>query len=265
MKTLPTITSTDNKYFQMFKSLNDSRGLKKEKTFLVSGAKLVTEFIHKDPLAIKAIISTESLKHFFDKDHSVYPLTAALSLILNLKNLQHFQFSKSLFNEIDGLGTHAPLLWVDQKGIPTWDPNLHFTGLEVLCPLSDPQNLGAVIRSAWAFGASKIILFQESANPFLPKCWKSSAGAVWDMPIEKGPSLKDLKTHCIALDMDGENIWDFSWNKNVRLLLGEEGQGIPIHLKTSIQKIKLPMVHPIDSLNVAVTASIAMALYNNYS
>lgn len=289
MKTIPLITSTENKYYQLFKSLNESKFLKKEKSFLVSGSKLVVEFIKKDPMAIKAVLSTEEQNPFLGhnntdanshslNDKNNFPNSNSISnnpnsnsvskynthelfgLIQNIKHLQYFQLSKNLMKDIDSLGTHSPMLWVDQKEIPEWNPHEYFEGLELICPLGDPQNLGAVIRSGWALGASRVVLLQESANPFLPKCWKSSAGTIWDMPLVKGPSINELKVPLYALDMQGENLEKFQWPRHTRLLLGEEGQGLPSHLDVS--KISIPMKNNVESLNVAVAASLAIATYS---
>lgn len=261
MKTFPLITSTENKYYQLFRNLNESKYLKKEKSFLVSGSKLVAEFIRKDPMSIKGVLSTEEQNPFLlDSQEN---LNQPFSLIEKIKHLEHFQFSKKLMNDIDTLGTHAPLLWVEQKEIPTWDASQKFNGLELFCPLGDPQNLGAVIRSGWALGAARVVLLQESANPFLPKCWKASAGTIWDMPLVKGPSLNELTIPMLGLDMKGSDIWDFKWPAHSRLLLGEEGQGLPKNL--DLTRISINMQNNVESLNVAVAASLAISQFTHFS
>jgi TrmH family RNA methyltransferase len=160
---------------------------------------------------------------------------------------------------VDVLGTHHPLLVAKQKPILIWNPEESFNGLEVLCPLSDPQNLGSLARSAWALGADRIVLLKEAAHPFLPKTWKASAGNIWDIPLYSGPSLHELKNEVIALDMHGENLWNFKWPKTSRLLLGEEGQGVPKNI--SLIKVSVPMKVGVESLNVAVAGALAINHY----
>lgn len=241
------ISSTDNSYFKLFKSLTESKGLKKEKKFLVSGLKLVNEFIKKNSESIEAIL-------FDEKKHVEDVRTLAAN-----SNHNVYYFSPELFRQIDVLGTHEPLLVAKQKNILTWNPDEKFSGLEVLCPLSDPQNLGSLARSAWALGADRIVLLKEAAHPFLPKTWKASAGTIWDIPLYAGPSLHELKTEVIALDMDGEKLWNFKWPSTSRLLLGEEGQGIPNGI--SPIKISIPMRTGVESLNVSVAGALAINHY----
>ena len=64
----------------------------------------------------------------------------------------------------------------------------------------------------------------------------------------------------VALDLTGQNMNDFKWNKNIRLLIGEEGPGIDLTIeqKKKMQFILIPMSSDIESLNATVSASIAM-------
>ena len=86
--------------------------------------------------------------------------------------------SPELFKELDVLGTKSPLLILSFKDFVVKDMNLEPKGLELVCPLGDPRNLGALVRSASAFTVREIILTKESTHPFLPHSVKASAGSV---------------------------------------------------------------------------------------
>jgi TrmH family RNA methyltransferase len=140
-----------------------------------------------------------------------------------------------------------------------WTEESPTEGLEVLAGLGEPSNLGALIRNCEAFGAS-LVLLKECAFPFHPKVIRASSGSVFRVKITQGPSILDLKENLIALDKEGLNIKDFAWPQNARLLVGEEGRGIPEGLKSSTN-IQIPMSGRVESLNAVAATSIALFHY----
>jgi TrmH family RNA methyltransferase len=129
-------------------------------------------------------------------------------------------------------------------------------GIEVVMPVGDPGNLGALIRSCEAFAVPRAILTQEAAHPLLPKAVKASAGSVLRLPMLHGPALFEFPDSCIALDTDGTPLDDFDWPANGLLVVGEEGPGFSA--KKFKRRIRVPTQN-VESLNVVVAASIALA------
>ncbi len=79
-------------------------------------------------------------------------------------------------------------------------------GCTVFVPFQDPENVGAVIRSAAAFGAARVVLLREAAHPFLPRASRAAGPAVFQVPLQAGPALAELRVEnapLIALDMTG--------------------------------------------------------------
>ncbi len=244
MRTLE-IGSKDNPTFRKLKQLLTSKGIKDEKSFFLMGEKLIEEFLQKPQpdFKIKNVVTFEGQE---------LPL---LDSQIKLK--------KELFNELDVLGTHYPMLVLEHKDLNEFNFQEQPVGLEVISPLGDPKNLGALARSALAFGASKLILTHDSCHPFLPHTIKSSAGAILNLPVYLGKiKLNQIPMvgFNVALDLEGEKIRDFKWNKNLRLFIGEEGPGIDLtpDQKRKIQFVSIPMNSMIESLNATVSASIAM-------
>lgn len=244
MRTLE-IGSKDNPTFRNLKHLLTSKGIKDEKSFFFMGEKLIQEFLAKPnpQFKIKNVVSFEGME---------LPL---LSSQIKLK--------KELFNELDILGTHYPLLILEYKSFEEFNFQEQPVGLEIVSPLGDPKNLGALTRSAVAFGASKIILTHDSCHPYLPHAIKASAGAMLNISVRTTP----LKTNQIpivganiALDMNGKNLTEVQWPKNLRLLIGEEGPGLDITVDQAkkIQMCTIPMENNVESLNATVSASLAM-------
>lgn len=239
------ITSSANAIFKNFSSLNKSKGIKDEGLFILSGKDLIAEFLKNPTLEIEAELITGDLK----------------PLVRDTK-VKRYHLSTNLFKELDTLGTHSNLLVLKTPEIQDWKTSNPIRGMHLIVPLGDPTNLGALARSAEAFGASALILLREAANPFLPKAIKSSAGSLLRIPLLKGPSIHDVDNaklkNLVALDLNGIKLSDHKWHKDSYLLVGEEGSGLP-SMKT-VQRLTIP-TQGVESLNATVATSIALYSY----
>ncbi|MGZ3723440.1 MAG: TrmH family RNA methyltransferase [Bdellovibrionales bacterium] len=236
------IASAQNAKFKIWASLLESRGIKKAGRALISGRKLVQEFLEQNPAAAKEVLFPPKAEPF-----DVPPQINAYSL------------TSPLFKELDVMGTKAPLLVVQTPELKSWTPGAP-QGLELIVALSDPGNLGALLRSAEAFGVSRVILTEECSSPFLPKAIRASSGASFRLPILQTGSLADVEASpAFSLNMEGESLEKFSWPKDLYLILGEEGRGIPKSLAAT--SISIPMKGKVESLNAMAAASIALYSY----
>lgn len=274
MNMIKEISSTQNEVFKYWKTLLKSKGLKEGKHFLLSGAKLVEEILQDpqwknqiDHIVLPPLRSSSSSSSGSgsgsgsekSKPQSTQkPLLPVLSQILNGAHSSYkiTRLSQPLFEELDVLGTKSPLLILPQPKMEICSLAEAPQKLELLVPFGDPQNLGALIRTAYAFGASKVILLKEAAHPLLPKSIKASSGAVLKMPLAFGPSIQEIAAPAVAMDLKGTPLNDKKWPTHLRLLLGEEGVGIPTGFQG--ERMTLTMTNPIESLNAAVAAGIAI-------
>ena len=241
-----TIDSAQNATFKKLLSLTTAKGLKKEGMFLLSGESLVREFLKSPNLKIHYEIVTAKQKSL------VKPSDTGAKII---------QLPALLFDQINVVGTGFNILVLQQPSIEKLEAaelkNYKPNGMELVAPIGDPGNLGALVRSAEAFGVTRVLLTEEAAHPFLPKAVKSSAGSVLRMPMARGPALDKFPASCIALDMGGTPIDSFEWPKNAMLVVGEEGKGLgDAKFK---QTISIP-TRGVESLNAVVAASVALAL-----
>lgn len=251
-----TIESSTNATFKRLKTLLTGKGIRAEKECLLSGNKLVLEKA-KTGSGVKALIFPSS----FDlKGPAGSELLHALSSQKN--EWFEIEIGTTIFRELDELGTHQPILLLDAPDIPVFETlGAKPKGVELVCPFGDPQNLGAVARSAKAFGVTHMILTQETANPFLPKSLKASAGALLDIRISKSPlNLRDTmdglsSQPLFGLDLEGEDMTQWKAPKDLYLALGEEGQGLP-HV-AGLTRISIP-TNGVESLNAAVASSLAI-------
>jgi TrmH family RNA methyltransferase len=236
-----TIESAQNETFKKLLSLTSSKGLKDEGLFLLSGEKLIREFLKNSRLKVVYEIVGPGQK----------PLTQGIKLL---------ELAGFLFSRLDVLGTHFNILVLEQPHMPdlTAADMASYTpgSIEVAAAIGDPGNLGALIRSCEAFAVSRLILSREAAHPFLPKSVKASAGSVLRVPMARGPALAEFPRTCIALDQNGTSIDAFAWPERGILLLGEEGPGFSSAEFPT--RVRIPTTG-VESLNVVVAASIALS------
>jgi TrmH family RNA methyltransferase len=149
-----------------------------------------------------------------------------------------------------------PIELLSAQQIGSYEPD----DIEVVIPVGDPGNLGALLRSCEAFGIKRVILTQEAAHPFLPKTVKASAGSVLRLDILRGPPLTEFPASCIALDLDGTPVKEFKWPAKGLLVVGEEGRGLGAGHRFE-RRIYIP-TEGVESLNAVVAASVALAMRN---
>ena len=131
--------------------------------------------------------------------------------------------------------------------------------------IQDPQNLGALIRSAWVLGVQGLILPRHRSSPLNETVAKCSAGAMESLPVACVSNLKQateiLKKKdfwIVGVDMAGDrSCHEFDFNTPVALVIGGEEKGIrPILKKTCDFTVSIPMAGELDSLNAATAAAI---------
>lgn len=125
----------------------------------------------------------------------------------------------------------------------------------------DPGNVGAVLRSAQAFGASCVALGPGSADPFSPKAVRASMGAVFAVPLARSGSVEDLPGERIALVAGaGTPLAEMppaGDARSITLLIGAEREGLPDEIAAHAHYIAhIPI--KTHSLNAAMAATVAL-------
>lgn len=131
----------------------------------------------------------------------------------------------------------------------------------LLDQLSDVRNFGAIIRTAECTGVNGIIIQKKGGAPVNGDTIKTSAGAVFKIPICKVDHIKDAVFYMqasgikviAATEKTTNTIYDVSFKEPCAIIMGSEGRGInPSTLKVVDEKAKLPLLGDIESLNVSV-------------
>lgn len=243
-----TISSRQNPQFKRWTSLLETQGIQKHGQCLVSGKRLGAELLQHPVVPVCEILTPFSSEHAVTGEYRG-PV---------------FGLSGELFNELDIFGTKNPLLICQVPPLPDFDLESPPEGLELVCPMGEPGNLGAVIRGCLAFGVKRLILLTESVHPFHPKVIRASSGAVFSISIFRGGpgsalSRPEYAQWITALDLEGQDLGFHAWPTATRLLIGEEGKGIPPGPYP--RRLRIPQTHTTIPLNAAVAAHIALYSY----
>jgi 23S rRNA (guanosine2251-2'-O)-methyltransferase len=141
------------------------------------------------------------------------------------------------------------------------------TVLVCLDGIQDPHNLGALARSASAFGAAGLILSERRSVGLTPAAFKASAGALTRLPVCKvknmAKALDDLKKAGFwisgAVHEGGQAPWEFDPGDRVALVLGSEGYGVRRGLLERLDfRARVPMHNTVESLNVSVAGALIL-------
>ncbi|MFQ5707216.1 MAG: TrmH family RNA methyltransferase [bacterium] len=134
--------------------------------------------------------------------------------------------------------------------------------------ITDPGNLGTIIRTADWFGTGGVVIGENSVEVTNPKVVRATMGSIFHLPIltnqKLGRTLLEFKRHgysLVAADVDGSVSYSqLTFKGNQVLLLGNEITGISEELKgDAVVRVKIPKTGMVDSLNVAVAAGIFLA------
>ena len=135
----------------------------------------------------------------------------------------------------------------------------------ILDQINDVRNFGAIIRTAEISGVDGIIIQNSSSAPVNSDTIKTSAGAIFNIPICKVNHIKDAIYHlqslniCIisASEKSVKNIYDVDLKGPLAIIMGSEQKGINKSIiNLSDESVKLPMYGKIESLNVSVACGI---------
>ncbi len=139
--------------------------------------------------------------------------------------------------------------------------------LVCLDQVTDPRNLGAVVRSAAGAGATGVIVPAHGSARVTPAVCRASAGAVEHLPLAVVPNLArylaeikraDLWSYAAAADAP-QTMWQADLTGGVALVFGAEGKGVrPLVRKTCDGAVSIPLEPGVESLNVSVAAAVLL-------
>lgn len=139
--------------------------------------------------------------------------------------------------------------------------------LIVLHGLNNPVNVGAILRSAEAAGATGVIATSQTADPFSPKALRGAMGSAFRLPIWVGTTYEEVLNWCVengirtvCADINATSSYtELDWTGPSALIVGPESKGLnPDEVTLASDAIRIPMRGEVESLNVAAAAAIVL-------
>ena len=255
MTELPALNHRHHDVLRLRELLRDASARRSGRAFVLEGPRVVSDALDRG-VALSGVYLGPGARRSFA------PLVARLDAAsVPLRDLK-----EGVLEKIGTTQTPQPVLavaplpaMVELDALPA--------GLVVVCVgVADPGNLGTIVRSAEAAGAAAVVV-SEGVDPWNPKVVRGSAGAVLGVPIAAVESavaaLGSLRARgWRAVGADGSAALDYAeadLGGSVALVLGSEAHGLPDDVTAALDAIvRIPMAGAIESLNVAVAASVLM-------
>jgi len=250
MKQYKDIASKNNSIYKLIKTLSQKKVRESNGLFIMEGTRLLEEAISRG-VKIKYLVIDETVENVpeINQDYQVLRL------------------SNNLFKKISNTVSPQGIIAVaEQVEISLVEIILNENPLVVvLNGIQDPGNLGTIIRTSAAAGATAVLLTKGTVDLYNPKVIRSTMGSLFQMPIINGlddnEAVEWLNHHSINImlaDLDGEEYY-YSANlkKSLALVIGNENKGPnDIWRKAAYKKIKIPILGFAESLNASVAAGI---------
>lgn len=239
------ITSTKNATVKLARSLAEKKFREEHGLFLVEGGNIV-----------KDIPAGTEVEFYLVSESRAEETAAALALTRAKVYYVTDAVMKSLSDTVTPYGLAAAVK-IPERQFALPDGNAI-----LLDGVSDPGNLGTVIRTAAAAGFGDVYLL-GCADPYSGKAVRASMGGIFRVRVtevsEEQAVALVVGTSSVTLDMGGENILAKGLRAPVTLVAGSEAHGVRKIIADSSEKIgSLPMQGGMESLNVAIAAAVAM-------
>lgn len=179
------------------------------------------------------------------------------------------RFSSELFQRLvdrDGPSGIAAVLRSRTGGLDTLSARSGSVFV-ALHRIANPGNLGTIIRTVDAVGGAGVILIGDTVDPYAPAAVKASMGSLFAVDVVHTPDAAEFFSwaaeHGVAvLATSGsadDDYWSAAYDPPLAFLLGSEREGLPEELLAhASRRVRIPMVGTVDSLNIAVAASIML-------
>ena len=220
----------------------------------------VLEEVHKAGCEIESLAFTEH----FGKDAREKNLLDTW----RAKKIPAYKIDKRLFQSLSCVQTPQGAIALVRVARLSLDDIVLTPNALILCAceIQDPGNLGTLIRTAAAVGASFVCTSKGTVSARNPKALRSSAGAFFRLPLIEGVELDDFLAYCDSHSIhsfrtdtrQGMCYTEADLRRPCAILLGNEGSGITNAACAASSTIHIPMADGVDSLNVAMTGAIIL-------
>jgi TrmH family RNA methyltransferase len=253
------ITSRDNSLLRRARAVRDG---KVDDLIFVEGLRLCEEALTSN-LRIEADVYSQQIAQ----------KTKAAKLIAQLTDRakSSVSVSEKLLESISYTKTPQGIVVIAARPASDIDS---MTGRQPAKPLivmlhetNNPVNVGAILRTAEAAGATGVIVTAHTADPFSPKALRGAMGSAFRLPVWNGGTFAEAVQWCraqgiqvICADVSARKIFsDVDWRKPAALLVGRESTGLSKEeLASAGLAVRIPMKGSAESLNVAVATGVIL-------
>ena len=254
------ITSRDNALVKRARAVRDGR---LNELIFIEGLRLCEEAAEA-ALAIQDVICAEKMA----SDERAARLLYALE-----SKARHITIvSDSVFSSISDTKTPQGILALAARPKTDKSALLEKGGgvplLVIMHRINNPSNAGAIVRTAEAAGATAVILTQGTTDIFSPKALRGAMGSSFRLPLWTGASFDEalewcqqhgIKTICASASATAATHTEIDWTQASALIVGAEASGLTTQeMAQTDEALRIPMRSPVESLNVAVAAAIAL-------
>jgi TrmH family RNA methyltransferase len=239
--------------------LRERKAREAEEAFVIEGFKPIHDLATRGSASVMALVATQRWLEQGEAD---------LRRWFAQQDVPIYRASEQTFDRLSDVQTSQGILAVVRK--PQWDQAGIFARPRLFAMygegIQDPANVGAIIRTATAFGLDALWLSSDSADVFNPKVVRAAAGTVLTLPVF---SLKEglalfARQHCqlVAAETPGATSMPIrqvtSLPSRAILALGNESRGLSAAtLQQATARFHIPVSPLVESLNVAASAAIA--------
>jgi TrmH family RNA methyltransferase len=256
---IDSITSKDNSLLREARNVRDG---KIEELIFVEGLRLCEEAVNSR-LPIHALIFSEELAKKPKPAELIERFASASQRVASVSErlLASISYSKTP-QGIVMLAERPPMteehFRSQQKGTPL---------IVVMHRITNPVNVGAILRTAEATGVTGAIATENATDPFSPKALRGAMGAAFRLPIWFRPSYEEVIDWCmqhevrtVCADLDAATVYtELDWTEPRALILGPETSGLTrAEIEAAAEATRIPMRAPVESLNVSVAAGVLL-------
>jgi RNA methyltransferase, TrmH family len=234
--------------------IRDPRARRDEGAFVVEGPKGVGSALDRGAVLESAYVGPGA-------DRAFRPLTSRLREL----GIPIDELKEGVLERIGDTVTPQPVLAVASMTLTDLDALDREGPVLVAVTVRDPGNAGTLLRSAEAAGCAGVVFCGNSVDPYAPKVVRSSAGAVFGIPVvEADQPVKVLdalgrqgRRRLAAVVTGGERFDRVDLSGPVALVLGNETEGLPAELDASLDgRVTIPIEPQAESLNVGMAATV---------
>jgi TrmH family RNA methyltransferase len=255
------VTSGQNKLIKMASSLKQKKYRDELGLFIVEGVRLVEEASKSNWLVETCIYTSEAQKQIRVQE---------ILAVLQSKQCRIIEVPTMIYEKISDTKEPQGIMAIVRKCAYQLEDVLSINErplLAVLDEVQDPGNVGTIIRTAAAAGCTGVILTKGCADVFAAKVVRASMGSLFNIPVVEGITQSEIVLHfaqysidILTTSLESSHVYfQADLKQSVAVVFGNEGNGVSKQLlQSSKERIHIPLLGNVESLNVAASAAVIL-------